>query len=116
MAYLKDHGWWNITRPVNTAEDMMDLLQLLLACESWDWHSAATAKVMMRWAGLLSIFGLEKDANIGKFSKHVGKVQSWQDDGSDYLCHVPLTHTLEGSPRGHPSNVNVHYLKGQERG
>ena len=114
MACLKEQGWWNITRPVNTAEDMMDLLQLLLACESWDWHGAATAKVMLRWAGLLSIVGLEKEANVGKFSSHMGNVQSWQDDGSDYLCHVPLARTLEGSPRSHPSNVNVHYLKGQE--
>ena len=114
MAYLKDQGWWNIARPVDTAEDMMDLLQPLLACESWDWHGAATAKVMLRWAGLLSIVGLEKEANIGTFSSHVGNMQSWQDDGSDYLCHVPLARTLEGSPRGHPSNVNMCYLKGQE--
>ncbi len=114
MVYLMDNGWWNIARPVNTAEDMMDLLQPLLACESWDWHGAATAKVMMRWAGLLSIVGLEENTNIGQFTEHVGKVMSWQDDGSNYLCHVPLAHTLEGSPRGHPSNVNVCYLKGDE--
>ena len=114
MAYLKDHGWWNITRPVDTAEDMMDLLQPLLACESWDWHGTATAKVMLHWAGLLSIVGLEKDTNVGKFSKHVGNVQSWQDNGSNYLCHIPLARTLEGSPRSHPSNVNVRYLKGKE--
>ncbi len=114
MAYLKDNGWWNITRPVDTAEDMMDLLQPLLACESWDWHGAATAKVMLHWAGLLSIVSLEKEANVGKFSRHVGNVESWQDDGSNYLCHVPLARTLEGSPRSHPSNVNVHYLKGKE--
>ncbi len=93
---------------------MMDLLQLLLACESWDWHSASTAKVMLCWAGLLSIVGPEKEANVGKFSSHVGNIQSWQDDDSDYLCHVPLARTLEGSPCGHPSNVNMCYLKGQE--
>ncbi len=114
VAYLKEQGWWNIARPVDTAEDMMDLLQLLLACESWDWHGTATAKVMLHWAGLLSIVSLEKEANVGKFSSHVGNVQSWQDNGSDYLCHVPLACTLEGSPCGHPSNVNVRYLKGQE--
>ncbi len=114
MAYLKEQGWWNIARPVDTADDMMDLLQPLLACESWDWHGAATAKVMLHWAGLLLIIGLEKEANIGQFSQHVGNVQSWQDDGSNYLCHVPLARTLEGSPRGHPSNVNVRYLKGQD--
>ena len=91
----------------------MDLLQPLLACETWDWHGTATAKVMLRWAGLLSIISLEKEANVGKFSKHMGNVQSWQDDGSDYLCHVPLARTLEGLPRGHPSNVNVCYLKGE---
>ncbi len=68
MAYLKEQGWWNIARPVDTAEDMMDLLQLLLACESWDWHGAATAKVILHWAGLLSIVTLEKEANVGKFS------------------------------------------------
>ena len=114
MVYLKEQGWWNIARPVDTAEDMMDLLQPLLACESWDWHGAATAKVILHWAGLLSIVGLEKEANVGKFSPHMGNVQSWQDDGSDYLYHVPLACTLEGLPHGHPSNVNVHYLKGEE--
>ncbi len=114
MVYLKDKGWWNIARPVDTAEDMMDLLQPLLAWESWDWHGTATAKVILHWAGLLSIIGLEKEANIGKFSPHVGNMQSWQDNGSDYLCHIPLARTLEGLPRGHPSNVNVRYLKGQE--
>ncbi len=114
MAYLGDKGWWNIARPVDTAEDMMDLLQPLLACESWDWHGAATAKVMMRWAGLLSIVGLEDDANEGQFQAHVGDPQSWQKQGSDYLCHVPLARTLEGSPRGHPNNVNMRYLKGKE--
>ncbi len=114
MAYLKDKGWWNIARPVDTAQDMMDLLQPLLACESWDWHSAAAAKVMMHWAGLLSIVGLEEDANEGQFSDYVGDVGCWQVQGSDYLCHVPLAWTLEGSPRGHPSNVNVRYLKGKD--
>ncbi len=114
VAYLKEQEWWNIARPVDTAEDMMDLLQPLLACESWDWHGAATAKVMLHWAGLLSIVGLEKEANVGQIPSDVGKVQSWQEDGSDYLCHIPLARTLEGSPHGHPSNVNVCYLKGEE--
>ncbi len=90
MAYLKDKGWWNITQPVNTAEDMMDLLQLLLACESWDWHSAAAAKVLMHWAGLLSIVGLGVEANVGQFTEHVGKPECWQVHSSDYLCNVPL--------------------------
>ncbi len=93
---------------------LMDLLQPLLACESWDWRSTTTAKVMMRWAGLLSIVGLEEDANEGQFQGHVGEVMSWQEHGSNYLCHVPLARTLEGSPRGHPNNVNMHYLKGKE--
>ncbi len=96
MAYLGDNRWWNIARPVDTAEDMMDLLQPLLACESWDWHGTATAKVMMYWAGLLSIVGLEKDANEGEFHVHMGEVMSWQEHGSYYLCHVPLARTLEG--------------------
>ncbi len=114
MKYLEDKGWWHIARPVDTAEDMMDLLQPLLACESWDWHGATTAKVMMHWAGLLSIVGLEDDANEGQFQAHVGDPQSWQKQGSNYLCHVPLARTLEGSPHGHPNNVNVLYLKGKE--
>ncbi len=79
IKYLEDNGWWHIARPVDTAEDMMDLLQPLLACESWDWHGAATTKVMMRWAGLLSIVGLEKEANIGQFQAHVGEAMSWQN-------------------------------------
>ncbi len=114
MAYLMDKGWWNIARPVDTAEDMMDLLQPLLACESWDWHGVAAAKVMMHWAGLLSIVSLEEDANEGQFSDHVGDVECWQVQGSDYLCHMPLAQTLEGSPCSHPSNVNVRYLKGKD--
>ncbi len=115
MKYLEDNGWWHIARPVDTAEDMMDLLQPLLACESWDWHGTATAKVMMHWAGLLSIVGLEDDANEGQFQDHVGDPESWQEQGSDYLCYVPLARTLEGSPRGHPNNVNVWYIKGKEQ-
>ncbi len=114
MAYLRDNGWWNIARPVDTAEDMMDLLQPLLACESWDWHGATTVKVMMHWAGLLSIVGLEEDANVGQFQPHVGEAMSWQKHGSYYLCHIPLAQTLEGSPWGHLNNVNVRYLKGKE--
>ncbi len=51
----------------------MDLLQPLLSCKSWDWHGAAAAKVLMCWAGLLSIVGLGEEVH-----------------GSDYLCHVPL--------------------------
>ncbi len=69
---------------------------------------------MMRWAGLLSIVSLEKDANEGEFQGHVGEVMSWQEHGSDYLCHIPLARTLEGSPHGHPNNVNMCYLKGKE--
>ena len=92
----------------------MDLLQPLLACESWDWHGAAAAKVLLHWAGLLSIIGLEEDANEDQFSDHVGPVECWQVQGSDYLCHMPLARTLEGLPCGHPSNVNVCYLKRKE--
>ncbi len=114
MVYLTAKGWWNISRPVDTTEDLMDLLQLLLACESWDWHRAVAAKVLMCWAGLLSIISLDEKANVGKFTAHVGELECWQDKGSDYLCHVPLAQTLEGSPCGHPSNVNVRYLKGNE--
>ncbi len=35
---------------------------------------------------------------------------SWQKKGLDYLSHVPLAATLEGSPRGHPWNVNMRYI------
>ncbi len=48
MAYLSGKGWWEIARPVDTAEDLMDLLQPLLACKSWNWHGAAATKVLMR--------------------------------------------------------------------
>ncbi len=113
MKYLKDNGWWHIARPVDTAEDMMDLLQPLLACQSWDWHGATAARVIMRWAGLLSIVSLE-NANVDQFTAHLGEPESWQKEGSDYLCYVPLARTLEGSPRGHPSNVNVRYIKGNK--
>ncbi len=37
---------------------------------------------------------------------------SWQTKGSDYLSHVPLAAMLEGSPRGHPWNINVCYIRG----
>ncbi len=37
---------------------------------------------------------------------------SWQKKRSDYLSHVPLAAMLEGSPRGHPWNVNVCYIHG----
>ncbi len=113
MVYLTGNGWLDIARPVNTTEDLMDLLQPLLACESWDWHGAAAAKVLMHWAGLLSIIGLDEKANECQFMAHVGKLESWQNEGRDYLCYVPLARTLEGLPRRHPSNVNMHYLKGK---
>ncbi len=113
MEYLLGNSWWDIAQPVKTAENLMDLLQPLLACKSWDWHRAAAAKVLMRWAGLLSIVGLGEMANVGKFTDHLGKPESWQNKGSNYLCYVPLAQTLEGSPHGHPSNVNMRYLKGK---
>ena len=114
MVYLMGNGWWDIAQPVDTTEDLMDLLQPLLACESWDWHGAAAAKVLMHWAGLLSIIGLDEKANVDKFTAHVGEPECWQDEGSDYLCYVPLAQTLEGSPCRHPSNVNMRYLKGKD--
>ncbi len=113
MEYLMCNGWWDIARPVDTTEDLMDLLQPLLACKSWDWHGAVAAKVLMRWAGLLSIVSLDEKANIGQFTAHMGKPECWQDEGSNYLCYVPLARTLEGLPCRHPSNVNVRYLKGK---
>ena len=90
MEYLLGNGWWDIARPVETAEDLMDLLQLLLACESWDWHGAAAAKVLMHWTGLLSIIGLGEHTNVSQFTAYVGKPESWQNEGSNYLCYVPL--------------------------
>ncbi len=52
MDYLCDKGWWEVAQPVDTATDMVDLIQPLLSCESWDWHVASTARVLMKWAGL----------------------------------------------------------------
>ncbi len=101
MDYLKDKRWWEVARPMDTATDMMDLLQPLLSCKSWDWHGATTACVLMKWAGLLSIVGM--DAN---------KDPSWQRNELDFLSHVPLAATLEGSPRGHPWNINMRYIHG----
>ncbi len=43
MEYLRDAGWWEVARSVDTATDMVDLIQPLLSCESWDWHAASTA-------------------------------------------------------------------------
>ena len=63
---------------------------------------------------LLSIIGLEEDSNENQFQAHVGVPECWQKQGSDYLCYIPLARTLEGSPRGHPSNVNVRYIKGNK--
>ncbi len=101
MEYLKNAGWWEVAWPMDMATDMVDLIQPLLSCESWDWHAASTARVLMKWAGLLSIMSM--DGNLD---------QSWQNKGSDYLSHVPLATTLEGSPKGHPWNVNVRYIRG----
>ena len=101
MQDMKDAGWWEVARPVDTATDMVDLIQPLLSCESWDWHAATTAQVLMKWAGLLSIVSMDGSRD-----------ESWQNKGSDYLSHVPLAATLEGSPRGHPWNVNVRYIRG----
>ena len=63
MDYLWDNGWWEVARPVNTATDMVDLNQPLLSCESWDWHAASTARVLMKWAGLLSIVAMDETPN-----------------------------------------------------
>ncbi len=102
MKYLKDNGWWEVARPVDTATDMVDLIQPLLSCESWDWHAASTARVLMKWAGLLSIVAMDGTP-----------AASWQKAHSDYLSHVPLASMLEGSPKGHPWNVNVRYIQGR---
>ena len=99
MEYLRDAGWREVARPVDTATDMVDLIQPLLSCKSWDWHVASTARMLMKWAGLLSIVAM--DGNLDP---------SWQTKGSDYFSHVPLAATLEGLPRGHPWNVNVCYI------
>ncbi len=101
MEYLEDNGWWEVARPVDTATDMVDLIQPLLSCESWDWHAASTARVLMKWASLLSIVAIDGTPQA-----------SWQKAHSDYLSHLPLASTLEGSPRGHPWNVNVRYIRG----
>ncbi len=52
MEYLRDKGWWEVAWPMDMATDMVDLIQPLLSCESWDWHAASTAHVLMKWAGL----------------------------------------------------------------
>ncbi len=101
MEYLRDEGWWEVARPVDTATDMVNLIQPLVSCKSWDWHAASTAQVLMKWAGLLSIVSMDRNL-----------YESWQNKGSDYLSHVPLAMMLEGSPRGHPWNVNVRYICG----
>ncbi len=80
MTYLNDKGWWNIARPVDIAEDLMDLIQPLLTCESWDWHGAATAKALMKWAGLLLIIGLDENGDEDDDED----AKSWQKHGSDY--------------------------------
>ncbi len=90
MAYLLGNGWWDIARPVETAEDLMDLLQPLLACKSWDWHGTAAAKALMHWAGLLSIISLAEGVNVGTFPESMGKLECWQEQGSDYMCYVPM--------------------------
>ncbi len=109
MACLRANGLWDIARPVKTAKD---LIQPFLMCESWDWHSATTAKALMHWAGLLSIVGLPEDVNVNTLPDDNEEPQSWQNHGSDYLCFMPMAQTLEGLPRGHPMNVNMHYLRG----
>ncbi len=48
MEYLREEGWWEVARPMDTATDMVDLIQPLLSCESWDWHVASTACVLMK--------------------------------------------------------------------
>ncbi len=101
MAYLNDKGCWEVARPVDTGTDMVDLIQPLLSCESWDWHAASTACILMKWAGLLSIVAMDETP-----------AESWQKAHSDYLSHVPFASTLEGLPRGHPWNVNVRYIRG----
>ncbi len=101
MEYLNDKGWWEVAQPVDTATDMVDLIQPLLSCESWDWHAASTARVLMKWASLLSIVAMDETP-----------AESWQKAHSDYLSHMPFASTLEGSPKGHPWNVNIRYIRG----
>ncbi len=103
MEYLSVNQWCTIARPVDTATDMTDLLQPLLLCESWDWHGAVTACVLIKWAGLLFIIGMSEAVK-----------PCWQDpkEGSNYLQHMPLATTLEGSPRGHLWNMNMRYIHG----
>ncbi len=103
MDYLSQNRWWAIARPVDTAMEMTDLIQPLLSFESWDWHGAVMAHMLMKWARLLSIMGMSNTEMIW-----------WQDQrqGSDCLYFMPLATTLEGSPRGHTWNVNVHYIHG----
>ncbi len=99
IDYLQDKGWWHKERPVDTAWDMTDLIQPLLSCESWDWHGAITARILMKWAGLLSIMGIAEDETF-----------NWQEEGLDYLYFMPLASMLEGSPRDHLWNVNMRYI------
>ncbi len=101
--YLLENRWWETVKPMDTAEDMLDMIQPLLSCKSWDWHRAATAHVLMKWAGLLSIVGMDE-----------GVLHNWQAEGSDYLHFLPMMKTLEGALRGHPMNVNVQYIHGVE--
>ena len=78
MQYLKDAGWWEVARPVDTATDMVDLIQPLLSCESWDWHAASTARVLMKWDGLLSIVSMDGSRD-----------ESWQDQTISAMCLWP---------------------------
>ncbi len=61
MEYLRDKGWWEVARPMDMATDMVDLIQPLLSCELWDWHAASTARMLMKWAGLLSIMAMDRN-------------------------------------------------------
>ncbi len=72
--YLLENGWWEVAQPMDTAEDMLDMIQPLLSCESWDWHGAVTAHVLMKWAGLLSVVRMDE-----------GVSHNWQAEGSDCL-------------------------------
>ncbi len=86
---------------MDTATDMVDLIQPLLSRELWDWHVASTARILMKWAGLLSIVAMDETP-----------AESWQKAHLDYLSHMPFASTLEGSPKGHPWNVNIRYIHG----
>ncbi len=67
---------------------MLDMMQPLLSCESWDWHGAVTACVLMKWAGLLSIIGM--DGGMG---------HTWEAEGFDCLHFLLVAKTLEGHPK-----------------